>query len=387
MSKKKVKKTKETVEIDERRAKLDMVVSDLNKRASGKFNSRIRLGIPEKKRFLTGCYPIDKLTGGFAAGLAVLWGPESGGKSTAAARAVAAGQARGETWVWVDAEANMGQNQNWLKIQGVDLEKLMVIDGGTLENMMDAVIKLCREGVIDGFVIDSLAALSPEGEVFDKQDKKERSMSDDTRGLLQRKLGQFFRLVVGSCVKNNILGLLISQGYTDINAYGSLVVKGGNAMKHFGQCRLKIRRGTKSELIESGDGIIGHQVYITLEKVKQDGTLNLYTEIKVPFLLKSGFSDEMFVVEQATARGIITKAGSWYNYGEEKVGQGYLSLIDKAARDPKWVEELKGKLDEESRENSGRSADQAVPGDESDSGEIGTDEESGTPVPSDNSED
>jgi recombination protein RecA len=335
-------------EIDERKAKLNLVLGEIKKKAGDKFSSRVQLGIPEKKRFLTGCYALDKLTGGFAAGLAVLWGPESGGKSTAAARVVAAGQLRGETWVWVDAEANMGQNKGWLKIQGVDLEKLIVIDGGTLENMMDAVIKLCREGVIDGFVIDSIAALSPEGEVFQKKDKKERSMSDDTQGLLQRKLGQFFRLVVGSCVKNNILGLLITQGYTDINAYGMQVAKGGNAMRHFGQCRLKIRRGTKGELINFGSikepEIVGHQVYIMLEKVKQDGTEDLYTEIKVPFLLDSGFSDEMFIMERAMVKGIITKSGSWYSYNEQQLGQGYKALAEYMLGNPELVEEIKEKL-------------------------------------------
>ncbi|MGB3945336.1 MAG: hypothetical protein WBK76_00650 [Candidatus Saccharimonadales bacterium] len=325
--------------------KIAAILKAVNKKSGDTFGARVKLGIPAKKKFLTGCFPLDYLTGGLAAGLVVFWGEERSGKSTASARVVSAGQKRGETWAWVDAELNMGQNSTWLEHQGVDVEKLIVIDSGTLENMLDVVVSLAREDLIDGFVIDSVAALQPDGEV---QTKKEvaKSLNDDTQGLLQRKMGQFYRSIVGPCAKHNILGILVSQGYCDINNYGMLVPKGGNAMKHFGQCRLRFRKGGKADNIiikqDKEEVVIGYSVYVEIEKVKQDGMKNLGTSIRIPFLLDSGYSDSLFIIEQAIAAGLIVQNGAWYTFKDQQLGQGYTALVN--FNNPQIIEELKHAL-------------------------------------------
>jgi len=321
----------------EKMARLKRVATSINKDIDDE-NQIVHFGLEDYGRISTGIKGWDDyLGGGFPRGkIVTIAGPEQTAKGTACARCVAEVQKNHGIACWVDAEEAL--DKEWLKVQGVNTDELFIIEKDTMENMLDKCLDIMRENLVDIVVIDSIGGLLPRAELESKTGTN-RSLNDDTIGVLQRKMSQFLRLACGPAAKTNTTIIMIGQIYTNIGGYGDLtLVKGGNAVKHFTHVRLMTRRGSKSEApaaIVEEDGkkkekIIGFMHYMKINKTRQSGTMPEGAEVKYPFIFNHGFSEERFLVDQMIVDGKITKRGGYYYIGEESV-QGIIALYEFAA--------------------------------------------------------
>jgi len=289
----------------ERKAKLKEVMKDINKTMGF---SLIKMGDEEKpkEKLSWGISELDSFTGGIVKGnFNIIYGSQSVGKSTLAYHLVASTQKAGLACCYIDMERSFSVER---AVQfGVDLENLILITSAeTAEQAMDAVIKLTREEVIDLIIIDSIQAMSAEGEQVTKQGK-ERSISDDTMALLARKLSQFFRICASSVYKANCAVLMIGQVRKEL---GSFIVRdglsGGCALQHWAVMIMHMRQGQGADApvekvkteYEDTDGKIhketkevklGHDTVFKIEKTKVSGGKPEGSDIHIPFYFKTGF--------------------------------------------------------------------------------------------------
>jgi recombination protein RecA len=270
--------------------------------------NKIRFGIdePAKEAFL---WPTDELNN-FCKSLvkgnfSVLWGSNSVGKSTLAYQTIATNQKAGVTCCLIDTEHNFDKAR--AEALGINLKDLILIEEiDTAEEGMDIIIQLCKDKVVDLFIVDSVQAMSPEGEQTTKKGK-EKSIADDEMAQIARKLSKFFRVCATPLYKANAHLLLIGQVRKNLGGFIVLdSLSGGEAQNHWATAIIYMRKGQNAdapsikvkEEIEDEEGVIhketkevkiGHDCVFKINKSKVTGSKPVGSELHVPFWFDSGF--------------------------------------------------------------------------------------------------
>jgi len=248
--------------------------------------------------------------GGLPRGRVVeIYGPESSGKTTLTLEVIAQAQKTGGVAAFIDAEHAL--DPTYAEKIGVDLNDLLVSQPDTGEQALEIADMLLRSGGIDVLVVDSVAALTPKAEI-------EGEMGDSHMGLQARLMSQALRKLTGSINRSNALVIFINQIRSKIGVvYGSPeTTTGGNALKFYASVRLDIRR---TGAIKSGDEILGNETRV---KVVKNKVAPPFKSADFDILYGEGVSYEGELVDLGVQYGVMQKAGSWYSYGGERIGQG-----------------------------------------------------------------
>jgi len=260
----------------------------------------------------TGSIGIDHALGigGLPKGRVIeIYGPESSGKTTLTLQAVAECQKAGGTAAFVDAEHAL--DPTYAAKLGVNVDDLLVSQPDTGEQALEITDMLVRSGAVDVIVVDSVAALTPKAEI-------EGEMGDSHMGLQARLMSQALRKLTGNIKRSNAMVIFINQIRMKIGVmFGSPeTTTGGNALKFYSSVRLDIRR---IGAIKKGDEVIGNQTRVKVVKNKVSPPFKM-AEFEI--LYGFGISREGEIIDHGVELGIIDKAGSWYSYGKDRIGQG-----------------------------------------------------------------
>ena len=272
--------------------------------------------------------------GGYPKGRIIeIYGPESSGKTTLAIHAIAEAQKRGGIAAFIDAEHAF--DRFYAKKLGVDVDELLISQPDNGEQALEIADQLIRSSAIDIIVIDSVAALTPKAEI-------EGDMGDNKVGLQARLMSQALRKLTSTISKTNTTCIFINQLREKIGVmFGNPeTTTGGNALKFYASVRLDIRRVTT---LKDGDTPIGNQVRVKIVKNKVAPPFRK-AEFEITF--GEGISHVVEIVDLGVELGIIKKSGSWFSYGESRLGQGR-DAVKKIIKDnPELSEELEGKIAE-----------------------------------------
>jgi recombination protein RecA len=260
----------------------------------------------------TGALALDMALGigGLPRGRIVeLFGPESSGKSTLAMHVVAEAQRNGGVCAYIDAEHAM--DPIYARAIGVNVDDLLISQPDTGEQALEIVDMLIRSGALDVIVIDSVAALTPRAEI-------EGEMGDSHVGLQARLMSQALRKITGNLSKSDTIALFINQLREKIGViYGSPeVTPGGRALKFYSSVRLDIRR---IESIKDGTDVVGNRTRV---KVVKNKVAAPFRQAEFDIMYGVGISREGSVLDVAVELGYVKKAGAWFTYEGEQLGQG-----------------------------------------------------------------
>lgn len=262
-----------------------------------------------------------------------IYGPESSGKTTLATHIIAEAQKKGGIAAFIDAEHAF--DQFYAKKLGVDVENLLISQPDNGEQALEIADNLIRSGAIDVIVIDSVAALVPKSEI-------EGEMGDSKMGLHARLMSQALRKLTGSISKTNCCCIFINQLRDKIGVmFGSPeTTTGGNALKFYASVRLDIRRIAQ---IKDSDEVSGNRVKVKIVKNKVAPPFRI-AEFDVMF--GQGISKVGEIIDLGVEYGIVKKAGSWFSYGETKLGQGRDGVKQLLLDNPELSDELEAKIKE-----------------------------------------
>jgi len=272
--------------------------------------------------------------GGLPRGRVVeIYGPESSGKTTLAIHAIAEAQKAGGIAAFIDAEHAF--DRFYAEKLGVDIENLLISQPDNGEQALEIADNLIRSGAIDIIVIDSVAALTPRAEI-------EGEMGDSKMGLQARLMSQALRKLTGTINKTGATCIFINQLREKIGImFGNPeTTTGGNALKFYASVRLDIR---KIAIIKDKDSVIGTRVRVKVVKNKMAPPFR-QTEFEIMF--GQGISKMGEIVDLGVEYDIIKKAGSWFSYGDTKLGQGRDAVKALLIDNPELAEELEGKITE-----------------------------------------
>ena len=270
--------------------------------------------------------------GGLPKGRVVeIYGPESSGKTSLTLSVIAAAQRAGGTAAFIDAEHAL-DTQYAAKL-GVNLTDLLISQPDTGEQALEITDMLVRSGSVDVVVVDSVAALTPRAEI-------EGDMGDSHMGLQARLMSQALRKLTGSIKKTNTLVIFINQIRMKIGVmFGNPeTTTGGNALKFYSSVRLDIRR---IGAIKKGDEVIGAETRV---KVVKNKVAPPFRQAEFDVLYGEGISLEGEIIEQGVQLNLIEKAGSWYSYNGEKIGQGKDNVRDFLKQNPEISKSLEDKI-------------------------------------------
>jgi recombination protein RecA len=250
--------------------------------------------------------------GGLPKGRVVeIYGPESSGKTTLTLQAIAECQKKGGTAAFIDAEHAL--DPIYAAKLGVNVDDLLLSQPDTGEQALEIADMLVRSGSIDIVVIDSVAALTPKAEI-------EGEMGDQLPGLQARLMSQALRKLTGNIKRSNTLVIFINQLRMKIGVMmpgqSPETTTGGNALKFYASVRLDIRR---IGAIKRGDEIIGNQTKI---KVVKNKLAPPFKQVVTEILYGEGISREGELIDMGVDAKLVDKAGAWYSYGNERIGQG-----------------------------------------------------------------
>ena len=272
--------------------------------------------------------------GGFPKGRVVeVYGPESSGKTTLAIHAIAEAQKAGGIAAIIDAEHAF--DQFYAQNLGVDIENLIISQPDNGEQALEIADNLIRSGAIDIIVIDSVAALTPKAEI-------EGEMGDNQMGLQARLMSKALRKLTGSISKANTCCIFINQLREKIGVmFGNPeTTTGGNALKFYSSVRVDIRR---SSAIKNADKVLGNRTRVKIVKNK---VAPPFQQAEFDIMYGQGISKTGEVIDLGVEFEIIKKSGSWYSYGETKLGQGRDGVKEILIDNPELLEELENKITE-----------------------------------------
>ena len=270
--------------------------------------------------------------GGLPKGRVVeIYGPESSGKTTLTLQVVAEAQKTGGTAAFVDAEHAL--DPSYAEKLGVNVDELLVSQPDTGEQALEITDMLVRSGAVDVIVVDSVAALTPKAEI-------EGEMGDSHMGLQARLMSQALRKLTGNIKRSNAMVIFINQIRMKIGVmFGSPeTTTGGNALKFYSSVRLDIRR---IGAIKKGDEVIGNQTRVKVVKNKVSPP---FKQAEFEILYGEGISREGEIIEHGVNLGLIEKAGSWYSYGEDRIGQGKENVRAYLKENPETAAEIEAKI-------------------------------------------
>ena len=272
--------------------------------------------------------------GGYPKGRIIeIYGPESSGKTTLAIHAIAEAQKAGGIAAFIDAEHAF--DRFYAKKLGVDVDELLISQPDNGEQALEIADQLIRSSAIDIIVIDSVAALTPKAEI-------EGDMGDNKVGLQARLMSQALRKLTSTISKTNTTCIFINQLREKIGVmFGNPeTTTGGNALKFYASVRLDIRRVTT---LKDGDTPIGNQVRV---KVVKNKVAPPFRKAEFEITFGEGISHTGEIVDLGVEMGVIKKSGSWFSYGETRLGQGR-DAVKKIVKDnPELAEELEQKIAE-----------------------------------------
>ena len=282
----------------------------------------------------TGALPLDVALGigGVPRGRIVeIYGPESSGKTTVALHIIAEAQAAGGIVAFIDAEHAL--DPVYAARLGVDVDELLISQPDTGEQALEICDLLVRSGSIDCVVIDSVAALVPRAEI-------EGEMGDATVGLQARLMSQALRKLTGSLSKSNTTCIFINQLREKIGVmFGSPeTTTGGRALKFYSSVRIDIRR---IESMKKDGEFIGNRVRAKIVKNK---VAPPFRQAEFDLMYGEGISKEGCVLDMGVEAGIVNKSGSWFNYGEERLGQGRDAAKRTLQENPDLRNEIENKV-------------------------------------------
>ena len=272
--------------------------------------------------------------GGYPKGRIIeIYGPESSGKTTFALHAIAEAQKLGGKVAFIDAENSL--DPKYASRLGVNIDDLLLSQPDNGEQALEIAEALVRSGAISIIVIDSVAALVPKAEI-------EGEMGDTHVGLQARLMSQALRKLAGIINKTGTVAIFINQLREKVGvSYGNPeVTPGGRALKFYSSIRLDIRR---SEQIKSGTDIIGNKVNVKVVKNKMAPP---FKSCQVDIMYGTGISHEGELIDLGSEASIIDKAGAWYSYNGEKIGQGKENVKEFLKNNPKINEEISKKVRE-----------------------------------------
>jgi recombination protein RecA len=272
--------------------------------------------------------------GGLPKGRVVeIYGPEASGKTTLTLQVIAEAQKMGGTAAFVDAEHAL--DPVYAEKLGVNVDELLVSQPDTGEQALEITDMLVRSGAVDVIVVDSVAALTPKAEI-------EGEMGDSHVGLQARLMSQALRKLTGNIKRSNAMVIFINQIRMKIGVmFGSPeTTTGGNALKFYSSVRLDIRR---IGAIKKGDEVIGNQTRVKVVKNKVSPPFKM-AEFEI--LYGEGISREGEIIELGVQHGLIDKAGSWYSYGSDRIGQGKENVREFLRANPDVAAEVEQKIRE-----------------------------------------
>lgn len=269
---------------------------------------------------------------GFPKGRVVeIYGPESSGKTTLAIHAIAECQKQGGIAAFVDAEHAF--DQFYAQKLGVDVGNLLISQPDNGEQALEIADNLIRSGAVDLVVIDSVAALTPKAEI-------EGEMGDSQMGLQARLMSKALRKLTGSINKAGCCCIFINQLRDKIGVmFGNPeTTTGGNALKFYASIRIDIRRASQ---IKDGDEIIGNHVKVKIVKNKLAPP---FRKAEFDIMYGGGISKAGEIVDLGVELNIVKKSGSWFSYGETKLGQGRDAVKQIILDNPELMIELENKI-------------------------------------------
>jgi recombination protein RecA len=238
-----------------------------------------------------------------------IYGPESSGKTTLTLQVVAEIQKAGGTAAFVDAEHAL--DPSYAQKLGVNIDDLLVSQPDTGEQALEITDMLVRSGAVDVVIVDSVAALTPRAEI-------EGEMGELQVGLHARLMSQALRKLTGNIKRSNTIVIFINQIRMKIGVmFGNPeTTTGGNALKFYASVRLDIRR---IGAIKNGEEVVGNQTRVKVVKNKVSPP---FREAEFEIMYGAGISREGEIIDMGVAQGIVEKAGAWYSYKGERIGQG-----------------------------------------------------------------
>ncbi|MEW9799348.1 recombinase RecA [Alteromonas sp. CYL-A6] len=282
----------------------------------------------------TGSLSIDIALGigGLPCGRVVeIYGPESSGKTTLTLQVIAEAQKKGKTCAFVDAEHAL--DPVYAEKLGVNIDDLLVSQPDTGEQALEICDMLVRSGAVDVVIVDSVAALTPKAEI-------EGDMGDSHVGLQARLMSQALRKLTGNIKRSNTLCIFINQIRMKIGVmFGNPeTTTGGNALKFYSSVRLDIRRIGS---VKEGDEVVGNETRVKVVKNKVAPPFK-----QAEFMIKygEGISKEAELIDLGVKQKLVDKAGAWYSYKGDRIGQGKANVINFLKENPDIANEIEQKI-------------------------------------------
>ncbi len=260
-----------------------------------------------------------------------IYGPESSGKTTLTLQVIAECQKTGGTAAFIDAEHAL--DPQYAERLGVDVDELLVSQPDTGEQALEITDMLVRSSAVDVIVIDSVAALTPKAEI-------EGDMGDSHMGLQARLMSQALRKLTANIKRSNTMVVFINQIRMKIGVmFGSPeTTTGGNALKFYASVRLDIRR---IGAIKKGDEVVGNETRVKIVKNK---VAPPFKKAEFDILYNEGISREGEIIDMGVKLDIVDKAGAWYSYNGERVGQGKDNVRNFLKEHPEMAEEIEARI-------------------------------------------
>ncbi len=315
------------------KAVMDKIEKDFGKGSIMRMNSEQVTDVPV---IPSGSITLDVAlgVGGYPKGRVIeIYGPESSGKTTLAIHAIAEAQKQGGIAAFIDAEHAF--DSYYAQKLGVDVDNLLISQPDNGEQALEIADSLIRSSAIDIIVIDSVAALTPKAEI-------EGEMGDSKMGLQARLMSQALRKLTASIAKTKTVCIFINQLRDKIGVvYGNPeTTTGGNALKFYASVRIDIRR---TSVIKDGEEQLGTRTRV---KVVKNKVAPPFKKAEFDIMFGEGISKLGEIIDLAVDFGIIKKAGSWFSYGDTKIGQGRDAVKDLLSTNEELCAEIEAKVRE-----------------------------------------